>query len=59
LSIAKDKSAVRLSLTKMGSTSWIEIEYGITDDVDYFTELFDALHGNKPSLNNSNDYDGL
>lgn len=57
--LSTDKSAVRLSLTKMGSTSWIEIEYGDTGDEEYFTELFEKIHGNKPTLNNSNDYDGL
>lgn len=57
--LSTDKSAVRLSLTKFGSTSWIEIEYGDTGDEEYLVELFEKLHVNKPILNNSNDYDGL
>ena len=57
--LSTDRSAVRLSLTKMGSTSWIEIEYGDVGDEEYLMGLFEKIHGSKPTLNNSNDYDGL
>ncbi len=57
--LSSDKTAVRLTLTKHGSTSWIDIEYGDTGDEEYLLGLFEKIHGSKPTLNNSEDYDGL